>query len=1329
MPILTLPIIGRVAENMVSLCQPNLHRSFSLLLIFFTLRLQTVFAEDWPMWRHDANRSAASSEKLPGTLQRQWSHQFSSRKQTWDDPLNHDLMSYDRVFEPIVANGRMFIGFNDTDKLLALDVTTGRELWSAYAEAPVRLPPVAWKEYVYFCSDDGFLYCVQAKDGELIWKFRGAPNSQHAIGNRRLISAWPARGGPVVRDGTVFFAASVWPFMGTFLYALHAESGTVKWVNDQTGSHYTKQPHSASAFAGVAPQGALVATEKYLVVPGGRSVPAVFDRSNGKLLHFEINAGGKGTGGSFVAANERSFFVHTRGKGTREFKLKTGVKTAFMPNEPVLAGDWLYSAQELENGERVIRAYDKEQKQAWEIAADGLGDLILAGNQLIAAGQNTITAIDLPEDSQPAKIRRTLQVQGQVERLLVANNQLFAVTDDGQIAAYGQAELPASAIPILPTQRSFDSQTITTDRKQLAGQVIDPSVAEGYALWFGRADAPLVDAIAENNPFVQFAIVDNDPDRVTKLRRKLDSTMKYGSVTVHQSELASFRAPQYVAHQIFVSAEVVTQRNPSLIKTIYQSVRPYNGVMHLLGEADELESMASWIRELDLEKARVEVRKHGVVVRREGPLPGTADWTHQYGDIANTLKSNDSRVKLPLGILWFGGNSNEDVLPRHGHGPPEQVVDGRLFIQGINSLTARDVYTGRVLWKREFENLGTFDVYYDASYEDVPLHPKYNQLHIPGANGRGTNYVVTKDRVYILEGSECHVLDTITGATLSKISLPADEDGEVPEWGYIGVYRDVLIGGLGFANFRKRLDLTFEKDNDLSKSKAGFGSKSFDRAASMGLAGFDRHTGALLWTTKANHSFWHNGIVAGSGKIFCLDKNPSVIEDAMRRRGLSMPSTYRIVALKYKTGTVDWELNQPVFGSWLGYSEQFDCLLQAGAQASDRLATETGQGMAVLRGADGSVIWHNESLKYAGPCILHNDLIITNANSYSESSGAYYLKTGSPRLITNPLTGREQPWTLLRTYGCNSIIASENMLTFRSGSASFCDLTAEAGTGNLGGFKSGCTSNLVVANGVLNAPDYTRTCSCSYQNQTSLGLVPMEDIEMWSVDTMATAAEENQLLQAVAVNFGAPGDRRDALGKLWLEYPVVSGNAPGISIKLNPEAKAFRRHSLSVAGMPSPWILASGLEGVTDLTLGMSLNDRIIMEAKKSSSDDDDDEGGNKKKNAKAPSIEAEVKEPKPARVSRAAKSDKQPIAPRQFDLKLYFAIPANDEGIRAFDVVVQGKSILNVELKSGGPPEKRYLIHSLSNITIADQLQLQFRPKQGAPIINGIEISQVNKD
>ncbi|MGI9471584.1 MAG: hypothetical protein ACR2NZ_08650, partial [Rubripirellula sp.] len=617
------------------------------------------------------------------------------------------------------------------------------------------------------------------------------------------------------------------------------------------------------------------------------------------------------------------------------------------------------------------------------------------------------------------------------------------------------------------------------------------------------------------------------------------------------------------------------------------------GAMHILVERDRDRIVAD-IESLELEQAHVTTTEDGVLVKRVGPLPGSADWTHQYGDVANSIKSDDRRVKLPLGVLWFGGSSNMDVLPRHGHGPPEQVVGGRLFIQGMNQLSARDVYTGRVLWKREFENLGTDDVYYDDTYDDTPLDTKYNQVHIPGANGRGTNYVVTDDRLYIVEGDTCHVLDPKTGKTLTDIRLPTD-DGRELNWGYIGVYKDVLIGGLGFAKYRERFDLSFESDKGLKTNKAGFGSKSFDRAASVSLVVFERYTGEVLWKADANHSFWHNGIVAGGDQIYCLDKNPSPIEEAMRRRGRVNPDTYRIVAFDYRTGDPNWEVTEGVFGTWLGYSQQHDVLLQAGAAASDRLTSEVGQGMSVHSADDGSIRWKKESLKYTGPCILHNDLIITNTNSYAESAGAFYLHDGRQKLISNPITGQLQPWKLTRAYGCNNIIASENLLTFRSGAAGYYDLRTNAGTGNLGGFKSGCTSNLVVANGVLNAPDYTRTCSCAYQNQTSLALVHMPEVEMWSVNSAASVKAHGQQIEQVGINFGAAGDRRDPNGMLWLEYPVTAGPSPPIAIEINDGADAYRAHSTKSSSTTLPWVMSSGIEGVTELSVAVRLRDEYEL--------------------------------------------------------------------------------------------------------------------------------------
>ena len=121
------------------------------------------------MWRYDAQRTAATDEQLPVRPHLRWTASLPAREPAWMDPLNRDLMTYDRLLEPIVLGNRMFLSLNDRDQVIALDIHTGERLWSVFAEAPVRLPPVAGNERVYFCSDDGFLYCVGAADGALQW--------------------------------------------------------------------------------------------------------------------------------------------------------------------------------------------------------------------------------------------------------------------------------------------------------------------------------------------------------------------------------------------------------------------------------------------------------------------------------------------------------------------------------------------------------------------------------------------------------------------------------------------------------------------------------------------------------------------------------------------------------------------------------------------------------------------------------------------------------------------------------------------------------------------------------------------------------------------------------------------------------------------------------------------------------------------------------------------------------------------------------------------------------------------------------------------------------
>ena len=1255
------------------------------------------------MWRCDAGRTAASDEKLPAELHLEWERRYSPREQVWDDPLNHDLMTYDKLFEPVVMGDRMFIGFNESDKVVALNLATGQEVWTFHAGGPVRLAPVAWKGKVYFTSDDGFLYCVSAADGRQLWSFRGGPSARKALGNGRLISAWPARGGPVIRDGHVYFAASIWPFMGTFLYSLDAESGKVIWVNDGTGAQFIKQPHSAPSFAGVAPQGALVATEKMLLVPGGRSVPAGFDRETGELKFFNLNDGGKGNGGSFVAAGESAFYVHTRERGVRSYDLKTGTASRSTCNEPVITAKEIYTAAATDKGEPLVRALGTGETLHWELKADASGDLIKAGDHLYAAGKKTVTAIALPQGDAAPRIAWSQPIEANVQRLLAANGKLIAVTLDGRILVYGNGKEAASVIAKSPTPLHPSPAAIGRARQLLK----EADTTIGHVLCYDTSDLDLIDALIIGST-TRITVIEPDAKKVDSLRRRFDASGHLGKrVSVQHDEPATFRAPPYIAYLTIAPRSM----DADDLKTLYSSVRPYNGVLYLPAKGGS--ALAKLVARAKLEQAVLKKADGHQLLVRAGALPGSADWTHQYGDIGNTVKSDDSLVKAPLGILWFGGNSNMDVLPRHGHGPPEQVVGGRLFIEGMNSLSARDVYTGQILWKTDFKDLGTFGIYYNETYEDTPLSTAYNQKHIPGANGRGTNFVATADTVYVAVHGECQALDAKTGEMRQKI--PLRDDRTKAEWGFIGVYEDILLGGDGFAHYSLKLG----GDPKLKATPIE------DYSASDGLAAFDRHSGRLLWRVKARHSFLHNSIVAGNGRVYCLDKLADSAESLLKRRGASVPSDYRIVALDARTGKVLWEQKENLFGTWLGYSKQHDTLLQAGAKAKDRLAGEAGNGMIAYQGSDGRIKWQDLKNAYTGPCILHNSLIFTGANSYEASSGVTNLEDGTPHLVRNPLTGKMEPWRINRAYGCNTMIASEKLLTYRSGAAGFYDLETMSGTGNLGGFKSGCTSNLVVANGVLNAPDYTRTCTCGYQNQTSLALVHMPSMDLWTYSQFGLDGVEGERIQRVGINFGAPGDRRAPDGTLWLEYPDTSeGISPGLSIKVTGEKAAyFCRHSTQVTGDGLAWVASSGLIGAETITITPKLTKPVMKKTASKDKDEDGDKAAKPKPGSKpaAAPVNAVV-----ATTTKPAIAPDHP--PAAYTVRLHFAEPDDlPSGARVFTVALQDKPVLknfDIAAAAGGKP--RIVIKEFRHVLINVDLTLRFTPARGtkaAPVLCGVEL------
>lgn len=275
-------------------------RVYLLPLLLIPLMGASVRASDWPMWRLDPARSAHTEQSLPESLHLHWVH----RLPPLEPAFKNERLQFDAGYEPVVKDGILFYGSSQNDSVTALDLQTGKPLWQFTTDGPVRFAPVAWKDTVYFGSDDGCLYAVSAQTGNLIWKFRAVPSKRLILGNRRLISVWPVRGGPVIENDTVYFAAGVWPFEGVFVYALDTTTGKVKWMNDRLGFLYGQHPHAAEALGGVTPQGYLVISDEELIVPCGTAFPARLNKQTGKLIEFELPKPGRTPGGWFTAAGK-----------------------------------------------------------------------------------------------------------------------------------------------------------------------------------------------------------------------------------------------------------------------------------------------------------------------------------------------------------------------------------------------------------------------------------------------------------------------------------------------------------------------------------------------------------------------------------------------------------------------------------------------------------------------------------------------------------------------------------------------------------------------------------------------------------------------------------------------------------------------------------------------------------------------------------------------------------------------------------------------------------------------------------------------------------------
>jgi outer membrane protein assembly factor BamB len=137
-----------------------------------------------------------------------------------------------RIFGSAVArNGVIYFG-SDDGNIYAVDAATGRQNWKFTTAGPVSSTP-AVDGAVYFPSYDGKFYALDAKSGALKWKFATAGERRfeakglHGMQPFSQTIADPFDvflSSPVIAGGTVFFGSG-----DGHLYALDAASGELRW--------------------------------------------------------------------------------------------------------------------------------------------------------------------------------------------------------------------------------------------------------------------------------------------------------------------------------------------------------------------------------------------------------------------------------------------------------------------------------------------------------------------------------------------------------------------------------------------------------------------------------------------------------------------------------------------------------------------------------------------------------------------------------------------------------------------------------------------------------------------------------------------------------------------------------------------------------------------------------------------------------------------------------------------------------------------------------------------------------------------------------------------
>jgi outer membrane protein assembly factor BamB len=279
--------------------------------------------------------------------------------------------------------GRLYVT-TGAAQTIALDATTGGELWRVHNLGPIRAAPTVYAGRVFVVTVDSQLQALDANDGSELWTHAGISELASILGY-----ASPAA------EGNTLIA--VYP--SGEIFAFRIDTGTTVW-NDALVS--LRRVDAISALSTIRGQPVIYDNQVYVIGHSGRMV-AIDLRTGARV--WEQDFGGIETpwvAGNFifVLTNESELVAIARQNG--------GIK-------------WV----------RPMPRYEDPEAREDPILWSGP---ILVSDRLILAGNNGILASISPYTSE---LLGTVELEDGVSiPPVVANGIIYFMTDDGELVAY-----------------------------------------------------------------------------------------------------------------------------------------------------------------------------------------------------------------------------------------------------------------------------------------------------------------------------------------------------------------------------------------------------------------------------------------------------------------------------------------------------------------------------------------------------------------------------------------------------------------------------------------------------------------------------------------------------------------------------------------------------------------------------------------------------------------------------------------------------------------------------------------------------------------------------